>query len=88
MKKELLEARNKLYEALPTGKVDAFELTQAINIHLKRLDNIIDTLDTKCVLSDVVGQSEQLCQHDRSVTNRICDDCGSKITYVPDDKLA
>lgn len=36
----------------------------------------------------VVGQSEQLCQHDRSVTNRICDDCGSVITYVPDDELA
>ena len=42
MKEKLLQARNKLYEALPTDKVDAFELIQAINIHLKRLDNIID----------------------------------------------
>lgn len=41
-----------------------------------------------CSIPDVVGQSEQLCQHDRSVTNRICDDCGSVITYVPDDELA
>ena len=38
-------------------------------------------------IHDVVGRSEQLCQHDRSVTNRICDDCGSVITYVPDDEL-
>lgn len=58
MKTELLEARNKLYEALPTGKVDAFELIQVINIHLKRLDNIIDKIDAKCVLSNVVGRSE------------------------------
>lgn len=39
-------------------------------------------------IHDVVWRSEQLCQHDRSVTNRICDDCGSVITYVPDDELA
>lgn len=32
----------------------------------------------------VVGvRSEQLCQHDNKVTNRICDDCGQTITYVP-----
>tara|TARA_B100001146_G_C16163073_1_gene426591 strand:- start:682 stop:906 length:225 start_codon:yes stop_codon:yes gene_type:complete len=30
---------------------------------------------------------KKICKHDRSVTNRICDDCGSLITYVPDNKL-
>ena len=39
----------------------------------------------QCNIAYVVGRSEQLCQHDRSVTNRICDDCGSVITYVPDE---
>lgn len=31
--------------------------------------------------ADVV---EDTCDHSGSVTNRICDDCGSVITYVPD----
>ena len=45
MEAELLEARNKLYEALPTGNIDAFELLRAVNIHLKRLDKIIDSIN-------------------------------------------
>jgi len=39
----------------------------------------------KHLILPVVGvRSEQLCQHDNQVTNRICDDCGQTITYVPD----
>ena len=41
-----------------------------------------------CVLFNVIVPKGTLCQHDRSVTNRICDDCGSTITYVPDKDLA
>tara|TARA_R110000851_G_scaffold320810_1_gene485864 strand:+ start:58 stop:294 length:237 start_codon:yes stop_codon:yes gene_type:complete len=39
-------------------------------------------------IADVVVPKGTLCQHDRKVTNRICDDCGSVITYVPDEDLA
>ncbi|MBP9727668.1 MAG: hypothetical protein KBD83_09455 [Gammaproteobacteria bacterium] len=28
--------------------------------------------------------SKKLCKHDRCVKDRICQDCGSVITYVPD----
>ncbi len=51
-------------------------------------ENNDEAVERILLLLDVAGRSEQLCQHDRSVTNRICDDCGSVITYVPDDELA
>ena len=34
--------RNKLYEALPTGNVDAFDLIKAINSHITELDKILE----------------------------------------------
>ena len=51
--------------------------------------HVIDIMERYAALRihDVVERSEQLCQHDRSVTNRICDDCGSIITYVPDEEM-
>ena len=58
-------------------------------IHENALEDIAKEYITEQLrVHDVVVRSEQLCQHDRSVTNRICDDCGSLITYVPDDELA
>jgi len=60
--------------------------------YLKETDHeyksLVRLLNKALRIHDVVGRSEQLCQHDRSVTNRICDDCGSVITYVPDNELA
>ena len=46
---EKLEAvkttRNKLYEALPTGDVDAFDLIKVINNHIAELDMILEVTD-------------------------------------------
>ena len=60
--------------------------TPVSNWHDKQ--DLLEAVRKALRIHDVVGRSEQLCQHDRSVTNRICDDCGSVITYVPDDELA
>ena len=37
---ELAEARDKLYEGLPSGDIDAFEIIKLIKKHLKDLDTI------------------------------------------------
>ena len=36
--------RNALYDALPKGEVDAFELIKVINNHISKLDMILETL--------------------------------------------
>lgn len=41
-KEEILEIRNKLYDSLPKGQIDAFELIRLISGHVKRLDKFID----------------------------------------------
>ena len=45
MKDKLIELRNDLYNSLPVGKIDAFELTLIISAHLKRFDEFIDSLE-------------------------------------------
>lgn len=37
--KELIDIRNKLYDALPDGNIDAFELIQIIKWHINDIDN-------------------------------------------------
>ena len=65
MKTELTEIRNRLYDKMPSGEISAWELLKAVKLHLDELDEFIDKMDAQCVLSDVVGQSEQLvCQHE------------------------
>jgi hypothetical protein len=44
IKNEIIDIRNNLYDILPTGQVDAFELSVAISNHLKKFDKYIDTL--------------------------------------------
>lgn len=39
---KLLELRNKLYDAVPTGEVTAFELIKVIKQHIRELDEIIE----------------------------------------------
>lgn len=39
---ELAQARDKLYESLPTGEIDAFDLIKAIKAHIEDLDTIHD----------------------------------------------
>ena len=36
--------RDALYDALPTGDIDAFELIKVINAHIAKLDMILETL--------------------------------------------
>ena len=38
----LLELRNNLYDNLPVGEVNSFDLLKIIRNHLDRLDKIID----------------------------------------------
>jgi hypothetical protein len=40
MYNSLSELRNELYDKLPTGDVDAFELLKLIKIHLQKLDDL------------------------------------------------
>jgi len=43
----LINLRNELYENLPSGDVDGFELIKVIKKHIKNLDNIINTIEVK-----------------------------------------
>jgi hypothetical protein len=38
---ELVNLRNELYDQLPTGEVNAFELIKIINNHINRIDELI-----------------------------------------------
>lgn len=44
---KLLELRNKLYDAVPTGEVTAFELIKVIKQHIGELDEIIENDEVK-----------------------------------------
>lgn len=67
LKQRLIEIRNNLYDSMPKGQIDAFELTIVIANHLKELDSFIDNecegnaqqnIESKCnnhyVIPDVV----------------------------------
>ena len=41
---DIISIRNKLYEDLPTGEMNAFELLQTIKWHINELDNYCTTL--------------------------------------------
>ena len=41
MYSELANLRNELYNQLPTGEVNAFDLIKIINNHIKKLDELI-----------------------------------------------
>ena len=43
---DIISIRNKLYEDLPTGEMNAFELLQTIKWHINELDNYCTTLST------------------------------------------
>ena len=65
------------------------ERDSIINYDPKNPNNImVANLVKKLTIADVIVPKGTLCQHDRSVTNRICDDWGNTITYVPDEDLA
>ena len=42
----LTRVRNNLYDSLPTGELDAFEVIKVVQTHLSVLDSIIDSLVT------------------------------------------
>lgn len=41
---ELLSIRNDLYNKLPVGDIDSFELIKIIKIHIERIDKLIKSL--------------------------------------------
>jgi hypothetical protein len=45
--KELTDIRNKLYDALPSGEISAWDLIQIIKWHLNDLDTFIDASSNK-----------------------------------------
>jgi hypothetical protein len=63
--------------AMPSG--------ESMEIRITEVTHLTDKEIKKIVAHAVGKQSEKLCSHDNSVTNRICDDCGAIITYVPDE---
>lgn len=63
---ELSKLRDELYEALPTGKIDAFELTQVIKNHISKLDELIEL--KKLLVGDVSGS--------------VCDNCGEGKPFI------
>ena len=63
-RKELTIIRNKLYDNLPTGEVNSFDLITIIKLHLKELDFFIDYLQP---VTDKEATGEQ--------ENRDCEAC-------------
>lgn len=59
---ELSKLRDELYEALPTGKIDAFELIQVIKNHISKLDELIEL--KKLRVGDVIKNEVAVCKHD------------------------
>ena len=51
---ELSKLRDDLYEALPSGELDAFELIKIIKSHITKLDELIEL--KKLRVADVSGQ--------------------------------
>lgn len=45
IKENLQGLRDELYENIPTGEVNAFDLIKVIKTHIKRLDNLIDAIE-------------------------------------------
>lgn len=39
-RQKVIELRNELYDSLPTGEVDAFELLTVVKNHIKEIDKI------------------------------------------------
>ena len=82
---ELSKLRDDLYEALPSGELDAFELIKLIKNHITKLDELIEL--KKLRVGDVVGRSEQfICDHcdtgfkDMSKEVVLDFDCYNKLT--------
>lgn len=58
---EIEKIRNELYDSIPTGKVDAFELIKTIQSHINKLDDYIQSLP-----SSNSGQvTDDLRNHDK-----------------------
>ena len=82
---ELSKLRDDLYESIPNGKMDTFDLIRVINNHLMELDELIEL--KKLTIHDVSGRSEQLkCEHKGRITAtelvEYCEDC-KKILFHP-----
>lgn len=78
---ELSKLRDELYEALPTDKIDAFELIQVIKKHISKLDELIEL--KKLRVADVISS---VCEHKKEVMRQgdgfvyvTCKDCGEEL---------
>jgi len=46
IKRKLTELRNKMYDNLPIGEVESWELIEVIGSHIKELDTLIDSIQS------------------------------------------
>ncbi len=58
--KKLTEIRNRLYDHLPTGQINAFDLTILISKHLNDLDEFIDAIPQDSEIYPWTAVSESL----------------------------
>lgn len=56
---ELSKLRDDLYEALPSGELDAFELIKIIKSHITKLDELIEL--KKLRVADVIKNEVAVC---------------------------
>ena len=81
MKEQIEKLRDELYEAIPTGPVDAFDLIRVINVHISKLDELAK-VNNNIVKPDVSGRT--ICPQcktddwDGMGQYRRCNKCGKR----------
>jgi len=65
MTTKLIDIRDHLYDKLPTGNVDAWQLLEIIKNHLKELDEYIDNFDR-----EEPAYSKAFVEHCFKITNK------------------
>lgn len=83
--KILTEIRNRLYDSLPTGEMDAnssWELLQSIKRHLNDLDNLCNSVSSPLIKENVdenIDSGEKytlaFCEKCVQMTNHVCQKC-------------
>jgi hypothetical protein len=62
MKTKLIDIRNNLFDKLPTGHIEAWQLLEIIKNHLKQLDDYIDNEEPQ--------YSKRFVEHCFKITNK------------------
>ena len=64
--KKLEQVRNELYNKLPSGEIDSFELIKIIKSHIDELDKIIEA-------------ENRMLERQNKFNSGICPDCGEAL---------